>query len=53
MLYLQCREVSEDGGYSDPEGRGECGRLHVNGGAITTLLTHYIAKEIHLGKHNK
>lgn len=28
-------------------------KLHVNMGAIVALLTHYSAKEIHLGKHNK
>lgn len=48
-----CSAVKLHGGYSFPEGRGECGRLHVNGGAGITLLTHYIAKQTHLGKHNK
>jgi len=48
-----CSAVKLCGGYSLPEGRGECGRLRVSRGARITLLTHYIAKEIHLGKHNK
>lgn len=48
-----CSAVKLHRGYSVPEGRGECGRLHVNRGARITLLTHYIAKETHLGKHNK
>lgn len=48
-----CSAVKLHGGYSAPEGHGECGSLYVNGGATTTLLTHYIAKDSHLGKHNK